>query len=100
MKKGIRKILAAMLSAAMVVSVFPSSVTAAPENAETAGATQEEQTEAAAEPAEESVQPEETAETAAQDSEEAEQPEAAFRMNAAATLKAVERECMEEEGKI
>ena len=76
MKKGIRKILAAMLSAAMVVSVFPSSVTAAPENAETAGATQEEQTEAAAEPAEESVQPEETAETAAQDSEEAEQPEA------------------------
>ena len=74
MKKGIRKILAAMLSAAMVVSVFPSSVTAAPENAETAGATQEEQ--AAAEPAEESVQPEETAETAAQDSEEAEQPEA------------------------
>lgn len=31
---------------------------------------------------------------------EAEQPEAAFRMNAAATLKAVERECMEEEGKI
>ena len=65
MKKGIRKILAAMLSAAMVVSVFPSSVTAAPENAETAGATQEEQ--AAAEPAEESVQPEETAEAAAQD---------------------------------
>ena len=83
MKKGIRKILAAMLSAAMVVSVFPSSVTAAPENAETAGATQEEQTEAAAEPAEESVQPEETAEAAAQDSEEAEQPEASAEEQAA-----------------
>lgn len=81
MKKGIRKILAAMLSAAMVVSVFPSSVTAAPENAETAGATQEEQ--AAAEPAEESVQPEETAEAAAQDSEEAEQPEVSAEEQAA-----------------